>query len=151
MWKGLALHTWTLDTTPLADVLRIARTTGWDAVELRRLDFKRALETGRTADQVLDLVRTTGLFVACVGVQAGWMFAEGEERNRLLQAFAESCRWAAALRCDTVMSPVDPGRGKPSPASARSETSPRPTASAWRWSSTRWRNSSTPWSGCATP
>lgn len=111
MWKGLALHTWTLDTTPLADVLRIARTTGWDAVELRRLDFKRAHEAGRSADQVLDLVRTTGLSVACVGVQAGWMFAGGEERNRLLQAFAESCRWAAALRCDTIMSPVDPGRG----------------------------------------
>ena len=77
MFKGLALHTWTLDTTPLADVLRIARTTGWDAVELRRLDFKRAHEAGRSADQVLDLVRTTGLPVACVGVQAGWMFAEG--------------------------------------------------------------------------
>src|SRR5574341_2515203 len=32
----LALHTWTLDTTPLTEVLRIARATGWDAVELRR-------------------------------------------------------------------------------------------------------------------
>ncbi|HEX7513201.1 MAG TPA: hypothetical protein VF464_07495, partial [Candidatus Methylomirabilis sp.] len=106
MFKGLALHTWTLDATPLADVLRIARATGWDAVELRRLDFKRAHEAGRSADQVLDLVRTTGLPVACVGVQAGWMFTGGEERKRLLQAFAESCGWAAALRCDTVMSPV---------------------------------------------
>ena len=37
----LALHTWTLDTTPLAEVLRIARSTGWDAVELRRIDFER--------------------------------------------------------------------------------------------------------------
>ena len=111
MWKGLALHTWTLDTTPLTDALRIARTTGWDAVELRRLDFARAHEAGRTADQVLDLVRQNGLPVACIGVQAGWMFAEGAERSRLLQTFAESCRWAAALQCATVMSPVDPGRG----------------------------------------
>ena len=111
MWKGLALHTWTLDTTPLTEVLRIARATGWDAIELRRLDFARALEAGQSAPQVLDLVRKSGLSVACVGVQVGWMFAEGAERSRLLHAFAESCRWAADLRCATVMSPVDPGRG----------------------------------------
>ncbi|MGZ5172072.1 MAG: hypothetical protein ACXWCY_32065 [Burkholderiales bacterium] len=30
----IALHTWTLDTTPLADVLRIVRETGYAAVEL---------------------------------------------------------------------------------------------------------------------
>lgn len=109
--KGLALHTWTLDTTPLADVLRIARAAGWDAVELRRLDFARAFEAGRSAAEVLDLVRRSGLSVACVGVQAGWMLAEGAERRRILQAFAESCRWAAALDCGIVMSPVDRGRG----------------------------------------
>ena len=28
----LALHTWTLDTTPLSEVLRIARAVGWNAV-----------------------------------------------------------------------------------------------------------------------
>jgi len=37
----LALHTWTLDTTPLTDVLRLARRVGWDGVELRRIDFTR--------------------------------------------------------------------------------------------------------------
>src|SRR3989442_190957 len=42
MKNPLALHTWTLDTTPLADLLAVARRTGWDAVELRRLDFLRA-------------------------------------------------------------------------------------------------------------
>jgi 4-hydroxyphenylpyruvate dioxygenase len=46
-----------------------------------------------------------------VGVQLGWLFAEGDERARLLEAFAESCRWASALGCATVMSPVDPGQG----------------------------------------
>jgi len=109
--KGFALHTWTLDTTPLAEVLRVARAAGWDAIELRRVDFKRAAEAGQSAAQVLDLVRGSGLPVACVGVEMGWMFAEGAERTRLLQAFDESCRWAAALECTTVMSPVDPGRG----------------------------------------
>ena len=42
----LALHTWTLDTTPLADALRIAKRTGWNAVELRRIDFDRARDAG---------------------------------------------------------------------------------------------------------
>ena len=95
--KGFALHTWTLDTTPLAEVLRVARAAGWDAIELRRLDFKRAAENGQSAAQVLDLVRGSGLPVACVGVEMGFMFAEGAERTRLLQAFDESCRWAAGL------------------------------------------------------
>lgn len=111
MWKGLALHTWTLDTTPLPEVLRIARTTGWDAIELRRLDFKRAAERGQSAGDVLDVVKRSGLPVACVGVEVGWMFAEGDERRRLLDAFDESCGWAAALGCATVMSPADRGRG----------------------------------------
>ncbi len=111
MYKGLALHTWTLDTTPLDHVLRIARDTGWDAIELRRLDFHRAAERGQNADQVLEAVRKNGLPVACVGVELGWMFADGSERKRLLAAFDESCRWAAALKCQTVMSPVDRGRG----------------------------------------
>ncbi len=110
MIKGLALHTWTLDTTPLADVLRIARDTGWDAIELRRIDFARAAEAGQTAAAVLDLVKANGLPVACVGVEAGWMNAEGTERDRLFRVFAESCQWAAQLHCGTVMSPVDKGR-----------------------------------------
>ena len=42
----LALHTWTLDTTPLAELLDIARSTGWDGVELRRLDFERVTGNG---------------------------------------------------------------------------------------------------------
>ncbi|RPI08308.1 MAG: sugar phosphate isomerase/epimerase [Zetaproteobacteria bacterium] len=107
----LALHTWTLDTTPLPAVLDAAKATGWTAVELRRLDFARARDAGRSADEVLTLVKGSGLPVACVGVQLGWLFAEGEERTRLLEAFAESCRWARALECATIMSPVDPGQG----------------------------------------
>ena len=116
--KGLALHTWTLDTTPLIEVLRVARQTGWDAVELRRIDFARAREAGQTAEDVLGLVQASGLAVSCVGVEKGWMFAEGAERDTLLRAFDESCGWAARLQCPTVMSPVDSGRGDLAQAAA---------------------------------
>ncbi len=106
----LALHTWTLDTTPLAEVLRVAKRVGWDGIELRRVDFARAAEAGKRAEDVLALVEASGLGVACVGVEPGWMGAEGAERERLFGAFAESCRWAAELGARTVMSPVDRGR-----------------------------------------
>jgi 2-keto-myo-inositol isomerase len=107
----LALHTWTLDTTPLADVLRIARHVGWDGIELRRLDFARAEATGQSAAGVLELVKASGLHAACVGVEFGWMWADGDERRRLLHVFDEQCQRAAALGCATVMSPVDKGSG----------------------------------------
>jgi 2-keto-myo-inositol isomerase len=114
----LALHTWTLDATPLADALPIVKATGWDGVELRRLDFRRAEESGKPADSVLDLVRASGLPVACVGVEFGWMWADGAERARLLAVFDEQCRRAAALGCATVMSPVDKERGDAARAAA---------------------------------
>jgi sugar phosphate isomerase/epimerase len=107
----LALHTWTLDTTPLADALRATKTAGWDGVELRRIDFARAAEKGQAATEVLALVKASGLGVACVGVELGWMFADGDERRKLMQAFEESCRWAVALGCRTVMSASDRGHG----------------------------------------
>jgi sugar phosphate isomerase/epimerase len=107
----LALHTWTLESTPLAEVLRIAQETGWDAVELRRKDFERALAAGWSTEQVLDLVRASGVPVAAVGVAAGWLFAAGAEQARLFAAMAESCRAAVALGCDVVMSAVGEGRG----------------------------------------
>jgi 2-keto-myo-inositol isomerase len=114
----LALHTWTLDATPLAEALAIAKATGWNGIELRRLDFRRAEESGKRADSVLDLVRASGLPVACVGVEFGWMWADGAERTRLLVVFDEQCRRAAALGCATVMSPVDKERGDVARAAA---------------------------------
>ncbi len=108
---GLALHTGSLDATPLADALRVARQTGWDAIELRHADFTRALEEGLSTEDVLDLVRANGLPVACVGAGAGWMFAEGDERRRLIGIVAAACRRAAALGCPLVMSPADLGTG----------------------------------------
>jgi sugar phosphate isomerase/epimerase len=111
MTRQLSLHTWTLDSTPLADVLRIAKATGWDAVELRRVDFVRAYERGGSLAEVVDLVRRNGLPVSAVGVEGGWMFAAGTERRRLLDVFAESCLAASRLACAIVMSPVDRGPG----------------------------------------
>ena len=107
MRNRLALHTWTLDTTPLAEVLEIARGTGWNAVELRRIDFERAFEAGQTADDVLELVRASGLPIAAVGATFGWMYAGGDEQERLLGRLDDAARWAAALGCRTIMSPVD--------------------------------------------
>jgi 2-keto-myo-inositol isomerase len=107
----LSLHTWTLDTTPLAEALAVIKKTGWDAVELRRLDWERAAQAGRSAEQVMDLVRAAGLPVACVGVELGWVWATGAERARLLRVFAEQAARAKALGCATIMSPVDRGRG----------------------------------------
>jgi 2-keto-myo-inositol isomerase len=107
----LALHTWTLDSTPLADALGAAREAGWEAVELRRVDFTRAAEAGQSATAVMDVVRASGLPVACVGVELGWMWATGAERKRLFSVFAEQCERAAALGSPRVMSPVNKGRG----------------------------------------
>jgi sugar phosphate isomerase/epimerase len=90
MQQRLALHTWTLDSTPLADTLRIARATGWDAVELRRKDFERAFAAGQSTEDVLDLVRASGMPVAAVGVEAGWAVD------------VQLAAWAAAVRAAWV-------------------------------------------------
>ncbi len=114
----LALHTWTLDTTPLAEALRVIEGAGWDGVELRRLDFVRAAEAGLPADRVIEMVQASGLPVACVGLEAGWMFARGGERARLLHVVAEQCERAARLGCGIVMSPVDRAAGDLAEAAA---------------------------------
>jgi sugar phosphate isomerase/epimerase len=115
---ALGLHTWTLDTTPLPRILEVARAAGWDAVELRAVDFDRARQAGRADDDVLAAVRGAGLPVACVGAKSGWMFAEGDARTALLQALGDACRRARALDCALVMSPADPGRGPVARAAA---------------------------------
>ena len=106
--ERLALHTWSLDTTPLAGVLRAACDGGWNAVELRRIDFTRAFEAGSTNEQVLALVRKSGMKVAVIGTETGLLFAKGDESRRLFGVLGESCRNAAALGCDLIM--VAPGQ-----------------------------------------
>ncbi|HKA38775.1 MAG TPA: sugar phosphate isomerase/epimerase [Burkholderiales bacterium] len=111
MQNRLALHTWTLDTTPLAEVLRAAKAAGWNAVELRRIDFTRCFEAGMTNAHVLDMVRTSGLKTACVGTEYGLIFAKGEERERLLKVLDETCANAVSLGCALVM--IAPGQNAP--------------------------------------
>jgi sugar phosphate isomerase/epimerase len=107
----LALHMWTIDTTPLATALDAAKQGGYDAVELRRTDFKRCFEAGMTNAQVLDLVKKSGIKVGVLGVEYGWLFATGDESKRLFGVFRESCENAVALGCDTLMSAPGPVEG----------------------------------------
>ena len=107
----IGLHTWTLDTTPLAEVLRIACETGYNAVELRHADFKRCIDAGMSNDDVLAMIRTSGLAVSCVGLETGMLFARGDERQRLFDSMDEMCARAAALDCEVMM--VAPGSNPP--------------------------------------
>jgi 2-keto-myo-inositol isomerase len=100
----LALHTWTIDTTPLATALDAAKQAGFDAVELRRTDFKRCFDAGMSNGAVLDLIAESGIPVGVLGVEYGWLFATGEESERLFKVFRESCENAVALGCQMLMS-----------------------------------------------
>jgi len=107
----LALHMWTIDTTPLATALDAARLAGYDAVELRRTDFKRCHDAGMSNEQVLDLIRSSGMPVGVLGVEYGWLFATGDESKRLFRVFRESCENAVALNCTMLMSAPGPVSG----------------------------------------
>ena len=100
----LALHMWTIDTTPLATALDAAKQGGFDAVELRRTDFKRCFDGGMSNGQVLDLIKKSGIPVGVLGVEYGWLFATGDESARLFKVFRESCENAVALGCKMLMS-----------------------------------------------
>jgi 2-keto-myo-inositol isomerase len=104
----LALHMWTIDTTPLALQLDAAREAGYDAVELRRIDFKRCFEAGMSNAQVLDIVKKSGIPVGVLGVEYGWLFAKGEDSKRIFGVFRESCENAVALDCSMLMSAPGP-------------------------------------------
>jgi 2-keto-myo-inositol isomerase len=107
----LALHMWTIDTTPLATALDAARAGGFDAVELRRTDFKRCFDAGMSNAQVLTLIRDSGIPVGVLGVEYGWLFASGDESKRLFKVFRESCENAVALGCTMLMSAPGPVAG----------------------------------------
>ena len=107
----LALHMWTIDTTPLATALDAARAGGFDAVELRRTDFKRCFDAGMSNVQVLALIRNSGIPVGVLGVEYGWLVASGDESKRLFKVFRESCENAVALGCPMLMSAPGPVAG----------------------------------------
>lgn len=99
----LALHTWTLDTTPLDVAMKAAREGGFDALELRRTDFKRCYETGMSNEAVLDMVRAAGIPVCTLGCEYGWIFASGDERTGLFDDLEVTCDNAVALGCPLIM------------------------------------------------
>ena len=107
----LALHTWTVDTTPLETALAAAREAGFDAVELRRIDFKRCHDQGMPNGKVLDLVRAADIPVCTLGCEYGWLFAQGEESTRLFDVLEETCENAVALHCPQVMCAPGPNAG----------------------------------------
>lgn len=109
--QRLVLHTWTLETTPFADALRIARDTGWNAVEIRRSDVKQCYQAGMSRDDVISLIRESGVTVAVAGTEYGLVFAEGDERKRLLAALDETCVIAKAVGCSMIMTATGQASG----------------------------------------
>ena len=59
-FRGLALHLWTVDTTPFDEALAAAKAGGFEAVELRRVDFERARKSGLSNTEILGRVRASG-------------------------------------------------------------------------------------------
>lgn len=107
-FAGLALHTWSIDTTPLNEALRAAREGGCQAVELRRIDFVRSFERGISNEDVLRTIQNSGMPVCTLGVEYGFLFATGEDSKRLYGVFRESCKNAVAIGCKQVMSAPGP-------------------------------------------
>ncbi|BAT58753.1 inosose isomerase [Variibacter gotjawalensis] len=110
-FAGIALHTWTIDTTPLRHALAAARDAGADAVEIRNADFVRCRERGMSDTEIAGMIREAGLPVSAVGVEYGWLFAQGDELRRLFDVFRRQCDNAVALGCGLVMSGVGPHDG----------------------------------------
>jgi sugar phosphate isomerase/epimerase len=99
----LALHTWSVDTTALVPAIVAAREGGFDAMELRRTDFKRCYEQGMSNGAVLDAIRAERMPVCTLGCEYGWLFATGDESKRLFADLKETCANAKALNCSQVM------------------------------------------------
>lgn len=107
----IALHTWTLDTTPLADALRVARKAGYNGVELRHIDFLRGQKAGMSEQAMVELVRAANIKVAVIGAESGVLFETGDELKRKLDSLRYVSEKARQLDCDVIM--VAPGQNAP--------------------------------------
>ncbi|WP_201832638.1 sugar phosphate isomerase/epimerase family protein [Microvirga zambiensis] len=100
----IALHTWTIEDASLEEAIDAAMYAGFDAVELRRSDFSKLIEKDWDDSQIVDFVLSTGIPVSTLGVEYGWLYAEGDEKSRLFEVFRQSCKNAVALGCPVLMS-----------------------------------------------
>ncbi len=107
----ISLHTWTLDTTPLPDALRVAKDAGYAGVETRYVDFKRCFDAGMSNEQVMDILLSSGIQVTVMGTEYGVIFAKGEEQRRMFRSLDMICADAKALGCEVVM--VAPSHNPP--------------------------------------
>ena len=99
----IALHTWTLEGTPLPQSLRIAREAGYNAVELRYADFMRCRQAGMSESDMEQLIRDADIEVAVIGTENGVLFDSGDELKRLLDSLRYVCERAVALGCSVIM------------------------------------------------
>jgi len=102
-WK-LALHTWTIDTTPFDIALDVSRATGFDAIELRRSDLVQCFRRGRSRASIIDAILRNSLPVGILGTEYGWFFTTGDEQLRMFEVLRETCEIAREVGCDMIMS-----------------------------------------------
>ena len=108
----IALHTWTLDTTDLAQVLAVANPAGYNAMELRHVDFMRARQSGLSEDGIVDLIERSGMVVGVIGTESGALFESGDTLARLMDSLHYVCQKAMRLKCSLIMlSPGQQGTG----------------------------------------
>ena len=104
---------------------------GFDAVELRRTDFKRCFDAGMSNAQVLDLIQGSGIPVGVLGVEYGWLFATGDESKRLFKRVPRILRERGRARlhdADERAGPASRARsGTRSSISSAPAISPRST------------------------
>ena len=106
--ERIALHTWTLDSTPLVDTLRVAAEAGYNGIELRHVDFMRCRRAGMSEQAIVEAVRDGNLKVAVVGTENGILFDTGDELERLFGSLRYVCEKAVALDCKVIM--MSPGK-----------------------------------------
>ncbi len=109
-FRGLALHTWTVDTTPLDEALTAARAGGFDAVELRR----RRLRALRQAWPVEPGGARPGARRRPAGQRDGRrvrldLLEPAPSVSACLACSARRCENAVALGCGMMMSAIGPG------------------------------------------
>jgi sugar phosphate isomerase/epimerase len=64
-----------------------------------------------TNDEVIALVRDSGMKVITLGAENGFLFATGDESTRLFDALEETAANARALGCDLIMTAPGQNRG----------------------------------------